>query len=73
MRDRDVYRISMQPCSAVCVPFVLRSVRRSRNFVNGVFSFRAVLLFESALKTFFEVQLNEEDDEMEACELNAAK
>lgn len=72
MRDRDVYRISMQPCSAVSVPFVLRSVRRSRNFVNGVFSFGAVLLFESALK-LFEVQLNEEDDEMEACELNAAK
>ena len=40
VRDRDVYRISMQPCSAVCVPFVLRSVRRSRNFVNGVFSFQ---------------------------------
>jgi hypothetical protein len=40
--------------------------------VNGVFSFGAVSLFESALK-LFEVQLNEEDDEMEACELNAAK
>lgn len=73
MRDRDVYRISMQPCSAVCVPFVLRSGPTFAKLCEWcVFVSGAVLLFESALK-LFEVQLNEEDDEMEACELNAAK
>ena len=50
VRDRDVYRISMQPCGRVC-PSFRDPVRRSRNFVNWCVLFRArrwlarVLLF----------------------------